>query len=1542
MSLPTPPGTSHRGKENKLPGSRVAWAQQNQYFILSNSPKGVVPLPLLKAHQEVLPTKSILKKSSMSFLAVPEGDQREVTPEPEDPLVNLTYLSRPVATILALESTLRDLIEAYSILNARIRAAVTSSTDADASWPFFQPLRKHSQAFTDAVIRDLGRALVEPKLDTSQEDDVPLPACDEEHEEEKALSLLPSPKQSPKKKKKKQGMSASQVKFARDLCTTTHAVLRVLGAIFTLPAVYQIFSDVQLRDMLTQVLAIPMADELPTPNARKTCALSIWLLQVQRLPEDVLFPARDRIAFALRRGLEGELGKEGKKGSACDGLKAIHDLSLFQPRTFITAFTELLPSILSNLLAPTLALRTQACHALGGFVLGCATIPPSHLHTRISNAVSTFLMAPATTSPRKSPPTTNSDPIIIRTLRTTLNTADPHHVAQGPVWALTVLASLIVLLGAKVCTDVRLTRVVSALLALAMRNKKSSVRALACLVWRCATWAYLRPPLKSDPDDENDEIEDLTDTDVELARENFWKLVRSVVDMGAGVSTIAALLGDESEDDDRLRKAISLVQAMIKKGGQTCADGMEIAKLFVSSESTEEAWTINKLLPHSLFSSDPGLLSSDYKTLSTVVKPIFDDCPQLTDIRPLTREELSRDWVFNEMIHVWRSGLGRLEILDDHSTPAEVIGIWEGLLKANVAVLSDADDHSGIVDFAAKAASILVEILRDAKLDLTPSSSSTMTSPIVGLRARKTNLNRSARSNSALKLTVIRELWAAMRVTFPDNLLHAGGTTIVRCLVEDESDLVWETDSPADARKEWAQLCAETLIVCYDDELRKFWEKRSRSFGLTYEAGVESLVWGCFVEKWKEDAVCSWESAVILLGVPFGIWQLNNDEFSTWEGFLRHAMNKANDNGVDTIAFVDLVAEAVSRTPCPSLVSFTRVADLLLSQCELPDARHLPSDVFDFVNDTLRSTYPPEPRNLKPSVWLIRTLTRAVDACPLELRFHLLEAIQDGVSPWLADEYCVFSPEDYALDVLPLYQNIVLGIQELPRSLRTLEVLSPLLHSVFCGRDDKPFDIREAFMEFWKTTFADYDVLENGWPEQIQMCLRSCTRPTEDITTAELSSTQAEEVEDSTIYTSSSEDSDILHSRSRSSICCSDTASLWSDSTLRDISPEQADTPFIGRLGPALFPSVDLQSERVLSRASSPIESPPGPSTPIKRPKNIATPPRPHKPVTTPESFQSLLLRSPAATLPIPHTPSTPRRSPVVVKVASSVSPSKRRRLEDKENVSPRPILSVVERICTSSPNASGPTSVLGKRHKPDDSPHEGILKQGRTSSTTFIRSAIPFPSSEGSDVEDELAVEASLFSPIAKGRSDPRTPSDSSQATITSRKRKRQRVILDAVVVPSLADIRQRGSMRRRASADKVEVQGATHSLRRTLSLSKLSAFDADGVMERRKRLKHWSDTELSRVTNSPSLRALEETVIAGSDDSIMLTGSAEPPSQGSDDDPHPAQPSPYHLFSPAPRRYLDRDQDPPSDAFSSSPSRDLLTRRQQRFGATVRQTSL
>ena len=233
MSLPTPPSTSHRDKENRLPtSSRISWSQHNEYHCLATSPPPKQP-PKPSGSRSP-PTKSILKKSTyvlLPFADIKETEecklQREVTPEPADPLTNLSYLTSSVEEIVGSDnsSSLKGLIQAYSVLTARLKAAVNGTTDADASWPLFQPLRRHRDAVVHAFIRDLGRALVDSGT------------ADQECEEERVL--LPSPQSSPKRKK---GMSAEQVKYARDLCTTCHAVMKLLAVVLTLPAIYRVFT----------------------------------------------------------------------------------------------------------------------------------------------------------------------------------------------------------------------------------------------------------------------------------------------------------------------------------------------------------------------------------------------------------------------------------------------------------------------------------------------------------------------------------------------------------------------------------------------------------------------------------------------------------------------------------------------------------------------------------------------------------------------------------------------------------------------------------------------------------------------------------------------------------------------------------------------------------------------------------------------------------------------------------------------------------------------------------------------------------------------------------------------------------------------------------------------------------------------------------------------------------------------------------------------------------------------------------------------------
>ena len=243
MSLLTPPNSSHRSdkdKENKFfaagPSSRtVVWANQNLVHCLSTPPKDA---PGSSKHRPDA-QKSILKKSRQNnpSLAVPvDVKQRDVTPEPSDALLNLYYLDHPVSQILEERSdnkNLGQLIEGYNVLAARLRASVSNATDADASWPLFQPLRKKTQAFVDAIVRDLGRAFIDPMDSFRTNEDEVLPKI-----------TLPSPKKSPSKKKG--GMTEEQVKHARDLCTTSHSVIKLLSFMLSVSAVYNVFEGTRL------------------------------------------------------------------------------------------------------------------------------------------------------------------------------------------------------------------------------------------------------------------------------------------------------------------------------------------------------------------------------------------------------------------------------------------------------------------------------------------------------------------------------------------------------------------------------------------------------------------------------------------------------------------------------------------------------------------------------------------------------------------------------------------------------------------------------------------------------------------------------------------------------------------------------------------------------------------------------------------------------------------------------------------------------------------------------------------------------------------------------------------------------------------------------------------------------------------------------------------------------------------------------------------------------------------------------------------------
>ncbi len=280
--------------------------------------------------------------------------------------------------------------------------------------------------------------------------------------------------------------------------------------------------------------------------------------------------------------------------------------------------------------------------------------------------------------------------MLIKTLRTTLATHNPSCAAQGPVWALCTLAALIVLLGPALVTSTKLTNVVKGLLALSVRHKKSSVRALACVVWRPLAWAYFRSPLPrmSEGEEQDWEYERTTKSAAwtpaeDMRRHDFWKVVTTMVDMGAGVGTVGALLAHKSDDERGVSRAIALLEAMVKRGGNMCHDAVQTLCRLVAVpapgvkaeevEGTDEVgdseWDWAKLLPSGLFSADPGLLTIDFGSLSEEVRQVLKQTATVADVRALSAAELWMPGVMDGMIKVWRIALTQVCLSWDAGSP---------------------------------------------------------------------------------------------------------------------------------------------------------------------------------------------------------------------------------------------------------------------------------------------------------------------------------------------------------------------------------------------------------------------------------------------------------------------------------------------------------------------------------------------------------------------------------------------------------------------------------------------------------------------------------------------------------------------------------------------------------------------------------------------------------------------------------------------------------------------------------------------------------
>lgn len=630
-------------------------------------------------------------------------------------------------------------------------------------------------------------------------------------------------------------------------------------------------------------------------------------------------------------------------------------------------------------------------------------------------------------------------------------------------------------------------------------------------------------------------------------------------------------------------------------------------------------------------------------------------------------------------------------------------------------------------------------------------------------------------------------------------------------------------------------------------------------------------------------------------------WDMSNEDLDIWDRFLRQTMDRALDSGHDSIEVVDSIARIVAPHGSLSVLSSTRISDLLLSHLDISDARVVPVSLCELVNDTLDSAYPPVEQNKLPSIWLLRTLTRTLDACPVELVEHLLECVQDGLCRWISDESQALSEKEYSLDIVSVYQTATVGLMSVPARADVVERFAGFLYSAFVGREDKPEAMVQALVDLWESTYKSVGPPEGGWSKSVTACLRaSGLVVAED---ANVESSDAEEVE----------------------------------GQLLELPPSSDDVP----LSPEVPSPMTLAAPFALFSPVRKVRELPYPTTPTTTKSQLATPQRPHKSLSPIRPMGPLLILE------------SPERSPV--------TPKKRARVSDKENASPLHLIaSVAERIAGRSPLPAG-GSVLGKRSF-DLSDDEEYLAEGSKRSKRDVPMSL---SNQPAKFDSRAPTLAPYLAAVQTSPSRPskRSLDDRDSAPI-SKKRKgmvfdavevptlrevmRRGVSFD--VPPMSERTTKHKDLRRTQSATKLSGQ-ATRDLS---PVKKRKTASHPERSRRRNDVNEDADWTPSSSLSSP-VRKLQEMEVIGSgkssrvfcyffklnfivsDDSIMMEPSvamlSDTPS--SDDDPSRflGVVTPHRLVSPAIRRLKDFDDfvdEPGSDDsnMSASPTTDRVAR--------------
>ncbi|KAJ7288150.1 hypothetical protein C8J57DRAFT_1279246 [Mycena rebaudengoi] len=978
------------------------------------------PPPLPRTQLATAPLKSILKNTSvvLSSSMPPTKSTSELSPSP---LSSGTYFMSPMETLLessvgldANGVSLHDLIEAYNVLSTRIRSQIRVILGKQAPQSALASLREHSGPIAEALRRDLKRAREDPSTYVQRMS----------HADSFQTTIE---------------IDEDDLRVSRDLALLSQQVLRLISDLFSFPPLFSLFSTNDLRSVLNELLVLGMAPSIPSPSSRRTWTLIVWTLSVQNLPSEVLSPSKDDIVSVLKRAVEGQIGKYQAQ---LDALKATNHLLKYHPALFLTPLLDIFPRILHDLMADSSALRLQAAYALGRLALAkISTLSTkTSCHDTMSTIISGFLTSE--TTKRKS----GQDQLLLRDfINTALCSDNPSHPADGPFWAIQLLASSVILVDCSIFSHPRLLKLAMQSLEKIAAHKQGPVRALHPYVWKCLIWAFSRLPVESDGDDTRNS-----------AFLTLMQDLRGDIGLALAVCLVDRTTSDEGHDTSAsVARALVLVEHLLKGKSQAMQlDGIA-------------------LLTQLLYAPNPSVLGKEPQNTTCIL------VPQLFD---------------GSLVHAKKvasvvNSIGQLNIKQvPHLSDAEILFHWDKLVDlwtraTNISLRKDfsefrlgppylsADQYRQDLLHGWQSLLLMSSNLTQGCAHLTTSDpfaervSTLIASFLVPVETVDAQVQQ---------LVLVGKMWHIMANVFqhtwlssPAEFLLAAVLKQTYCLADDK------------VRDAWAHLCSELItiglpglvtIVKDQSEAQMPSEMRRQLWMLT----VRSIQ--------KSDDPAAWRDLVYLVSVPFRAWEMTVSEVEAWEWLLYKVVSIAGSVDVEPTAVVESIFESFDDGQMDAFSDSPKEFLTLLSHVALTGRDTLPHRIITTTDKVLHDLYPPQERLLPISLRLMRRLQEIIISTPSALVLSFVLALQNGMCRWLEDESNALVDDVREEVVRCLYSTPLSAIRHHEPSAENLVALSRLLATVGDAN---------AFDSFWRATYHGRQEFYEFYPENMKTSLRA-------------------------------------------------------------------------------------------------------------------------------------------------------------------------------------------------------------------------------------------------------------------------------------------------------------------------------------------------------------------------------------------------------------------------------------------------------------------